>query len=159
MRFTLAVFVATAFICGIAYAGPREESLSYNSRCIRAHADRYDYIPSTSQNATLDAASGNPKKVLSLLIGYVLDSQKDFQNGVRLGASNPKLKGIDPASKRELIASFRKDGAKCSALLRELKSIEVYEALPGAHGIKGKEHPCPHELDGKLNVAKFKHLR
>lgn len=69
MRFTLAVFVATAFICGIAYAGPREESLSYNSRCIRAHADRYDYIPSTSQNATLDAASGNPKKVLSLLIG------------------------------------------------------------------------------------------
>lgn len=160
MRFFILVALILSILIGsFAYASPREDSLRYNSRCIRAHADRYDYIPSTAQNAALDSASGDPKQVLVLLINYIQESIKSYQEGVRLGTSNPKLKGMDAAMKRELIASFRKDGVKCSSLLKELKSIKIYDALPGAHGIKGKDNVCPHDLDGRLNVAKFKRLK
>ncbi|NWJ42077.1 MAG: hypothetical protein HXX12_14030 [Geothrix sp.] len=143
-----------------AIAGPREESLRYNSRCIRAHADAYDYTPSTAQRAALDAVSQDPKRVQELLIVYVKESLADFQNGVRLGAANSKLKGLDSATKRELVTSFKKDATKCSVLLKELQSIDLMGLItPGIHSIKGKEGACPHDVDGRLNIAKFRKLK
>jgi hypothetical protein len=153
-------FLICAIAAMSAIAGPREESLRYNSRCIRAHADAHDYTPSTSQQAALTAASQDPKKVLELMIAYVKESLADFQNGVRLGTANPKLKGLDPATKRELVSSFRKDAAKCFALLKELQSIDLMGLItPGMHSIKGKDGACPHEADGRLNIAKFRKLK
>ena len=146
--------------CASGIAGPREDSLRYNSQCIRAHADAYDYLPSTSQIAALKSSGDDPKRVLELIISYVKESLADFQNGVRLGTSNPKLKGIEPSLKRELVASFHKDAAKCAALLKELQSIDLMNlGMPGAHAIKGRDGICPHEANGRLNKVKFKNMK
>jgi hypothetical protein len=150
MRLFLAFLVVSGLTCGSACAEQKEELLRFNSRCIRAHADHYDYIPSKAQSETLDAASGDPGKVLELLIGYVLESHNDIQRDVLLGASNPKLSGLSAGAMQEVVASFREDEAMRRALLRELRSIEIYENLPGSHGIKGKGRPCPHRLDGGM---------
>ncbi len=145
---------------GSASADPREDSLRYNSRCIRAHASAHDYIPSTAQIAALDAGALDPKEVLSDLISFVEESLADFQSSVRLVTSNPKIRGVDSESKREFVASLRKDAAKCRCLLRELHSIELMDlTVPGAHAIKGKTRICPHEANGRLNVQQFKKLR
>jgi len=114
----LCVFLGLSF--SLATAEPREDSLAYNSRCLRAHAAAHNYILSTAQNSALEAAALDPKRVLGMLISYVKESLADFQNGVRLGTSNPKLDGIDAASKQELVASFRKDAENCASLLRLL---------------------------------------
>jgi hypothetical protein len=96
-----------------------------------------------------------------MLKAMVKESRDDFQNGVKLGTGNPKLKGMDGATKRDLVASFRKDGAKCAALLKELESIDtsIVSGMPGAHGIKGKDGICPHTAGGRLELAKFKAMK
>ena len=156
---TLRIPALMLVLATMSAATPRDDSLRFNSQCIIAHADAKDYMPSTDQRKALQAASGDPGKVLAMLKAMVKEARDDFQNGVRLGTANPKLKGMDGATKRELVASFRRDGAKAAALLKELESIDVSIAtgMPGAHEIKGKNGICPHNpVNGKLELAKFK---
>ncbi len=172
VKFFIGVFVFAALISTIANhsdnapattaPGPdsKQQSLEYNSKCIRHHLDRYNYIPSTAQTAELNAAKGDPQRVLNLLTGYVKASLDDFESGVKNGISDPSIRGMSESDKQSLVRNFRKRVNECAALLKELKSIEITgPEAPGMHGVKGKTHPCPHDVDGRLEVAKFKSLK